>query len=157
MTLIVHLASAGTWLGMNVVFGILAFATLESTPEVAAPFVLVLATFIGWPLVGVALLTLLSGVVLALGSKYQLLRYWWVLAKLVLITLVMLVLLPSVAELTADATAPAASTEFSLGPQLIFPPIVSSSALLFAMTISVIKPWGRARRTKLARTEVVPR
>jgi hypothetical protein len=29
---------------------------------------------------------------------------------------------------------------------LIYPPIVSPLALLIAMTLSVVKPWGRVRR-----------
>jgi hypothetical protein len=29
---------------------------------------------------------------------------------------------------------------------LVFPPIVSTGALLFAMVLSVFKPWGRVRR-----------
>jgi hypothetical protein len=29
---------------------------------------------------------------------------------------------------------------------LIFPPIVSPTALLLAMTLAVFKPWGRIRR-----------
>ncbi|MEJ1922676.1 hypothetical protein [Microbacterium sp. KHB019] len=104
--------------------------------------------FVGWPLIVAALLTLLSGLLLALGSKHGLLRYWWVATKLaltvVLITLILLVLVPSVAELAAAASG--APEEFALSQQLIAPPIVSSSALLFTIAISVIKPWGRTRR-----------
>jgi hypothetical protein len=31
--------------------------------------------------------------------------------------------------------------------QLIFPPIVSPTALLLAMVLAVFKPWGRIRRS----------
>jgi hypothetical protein len=31
---------------------------------------------------------------------------------------------------------------------LLFPPIVSSTAVIVAMTLSVFKPWGRVRRSR---------
>lgn len=151
ITLIVHLASVAAWLGMHVVLGVLVFAAIGSPTASAPAFATAIAAFIGWPVVTVALLTLLSGALLGLGSKYGLLRYWWVLTKLVLtivlIALIVVVLIPSVADLAAAAAAADKSTEFALGQQLIFPPIVSSSMLLFAISISVIKPWGQTRRT----------
>jgi hypothetical protein len=145
--LLVHLASAAAWLGMDVVLGILVAGGLGATPQVASAMAVAIGRFIGWPIVAVALLTLGSGVVLALGSRYGLLRTWWVIIKLVLtlvlIVLVLVLLVPSVAELAAGAAV--AGDRFTLDQQMLFPPIVSSSALLFAMTLSVIKPWGRRR------------
>lgn len=147
--LIAHLASAAAWLGMSVVFGILTISALSAPAGTPAVFAVAIGAFVGWPLVVVALLTLSSGAVLALGSKYGLFRYWWVTVKLVitiiLITLVILVLIPSVAELAGSA---ATSTTIVLDQQLIFPPVVSSVALLFAISLSVLKPWGRTRREK---------
>ena len=56
-----------------------------------------------WPLVIVGLVTLASGVLLGLGTKYGLVRYRWVLVKLVvnvvLVTLVVLVLWPGLTTL----------------------------------------------------------
>jgi hypothetical protein len=146
VTLIVHLASVAAWFGMHVVLGVMTFAALGGPAASAPAFATSIAMFVGWPLIAAALLTLLSGLALAVGSKYGLLRYWWVATKLVLtgvlITLVLLVLIPSVAELAAAASEPG----FALDQQLIAPPIVSSGALLFTIAISVIKPWGRTRR-----------
>jgi hypothetical protein len=61
---------------------------------------------------------------------------------IVLISLVLAVLVPSVAELVA-ATSAGVPAGYVVDQQLIFPPVVSTLALLFAMTLSVIKPWGR--------------
>lgn len=154
VVLIVHLASAGIWLGMDIVLGILVVTALRATPTRAAALATTTATFVGWPIVAVALLTLLSGAVLGLGSRYGLLRYWWVATKLVitivLIVLVLVLLVPSVADLAtaADANDP---TTFEFDRQLIFPPIVSTTALLVAITLSVFKPWGRRRPIKADR------
>lgn len=148
--LIVHLASTAAWLGMNIVLGLLVFTALNAPPATVASLVAAIGTFVGRPLVAVALLALVSGVVLGLGSKYGLLRYWWVSVKLVmtvvLIALVIGVLVPSVAGLSETATADA--TGVLLDQRAIFPPVVSSSALLFAMALSVIKPWGRRHRAR---------
>jgi hypothetical protein len=35
---------------------------------------------------------------------------------------------------------------FARGGNLIFPPIVSPTALLIAMVLAVFKPWGRIRK-----------
>ncbi len=145
--LLVHLGSTAAWFGMDVVLGVLVVAGLNAAPPAAAGMAVAIGTFIGWPVVTVALLALASGVVLALGSKYGLLRTWWVIVKLVLtlvlIVLVLALLVPSVAELAAGAGV--AGDRFELEQQMLFPPVVSSSALLFAMALSVIKPWGRRR------------
>lgn len=150
ITLIVHLAAVAAWLGMHVVLGVLVFAALAGPATSAPAFAIAIATFVGWPLIVAALLTLLSGALLGLGSKYGLARYWWVLTKLVitviLIALIVVVLVPSVADLAASAGD--AATGFALNRRMIVPPIVSSGALLFAITISVVKPWGRTRRTR---------
>lgn len=150
VVLIVHLASAGTWLGMDVVLGILVATALGAPPAGAAALATATGTFVGWPIVAVALLTLLSGAVLGLGSKYGLLRYWWVATKLVitvvLIVLVLVLLVPSVADLVAAADGAPAGFEFDR--QLIFPPIVSTTALLIATTLSLVKPWGRRQQMK---------
>ncbi len=88
---------------------------------------------------------------LGLGTKYGLVRYRWVLVKLVinvvLVTLVVLVLWPGMVTAgdagrvaLGDGVAP------TVAATLVFPPVVSSTALVVAMTLSVFKPWGRTRR-----------
>jgi hypothetical protein len=145
--LVTHIASAGSWLGMDLVLGVLAFGALGADRPVAAAYATAMGAFIGWPIVVLAVLTLASGIVLGLGSKYGLIRTWWVLVKLaltlVLLVLVLTLLLPGVAELTATASS---GSGFVMDNQLLFPPVVSTSALLFAMILSVAKPWGRVRR-----------
>ena len=107
-------------------------------------------------LLTLGLLTLTTGVVLGLGTRFGLLRYWWVVTKLV-ITLVLVVLVMVALQPTlADAATQTAVVDGSLPARLndvrrnmIFPPLVSTSCLLFASWLSVYKPWGvtpRGRR-----------
>ena len=151
LLLLVHIAAAGTWLGLDLVLGILVLTTLAGDPTGAGAAAASLAAVATWPLVVAGLLTLASGVMLGLGTKYGLVRYWWVLVKLVvnvvLVTLVVLVLWPGISAVgEAGRTALVVGESPVMPATLVFPPIVSSTALIVAMTLSVFKPWSRIRR-----------
>jgi hypothetical protein len=151
LMLLAHIAAAGSWLGIDLVLGILVVTTLTADAVDAAAAAASIASFATWPLVTVGLITLVTGVVLGLGSKYGLIRYWWVFVKLVLnivlVTLVLLALTPGVA-LLADVGRDAivTGTMPEAPANLLFPPIVSSTAVLAAIALSVFKPWGRTGR-----------
>lgn len=154
--LLVHIAAAGAWLGLDLVLGILVVTALTGDPTGAGAAAASIATFATWPLAVVGLVTLASGVTLGVGSKYGLARYWWVLVKLVLnivlVTLVLLVLSPGVQSLGEQGReALASGGVLEMDPSMLFPPIVSSTAVLVAMLLSVFKPWGRVARTKAVR------
>jgi hypothetical protein len=153
LVLLVHIAAAGAWLGLDVVLGILVVTALTSPDATGAGAAAAsIANFATWPLVVIGLVTLVTGLLLGFATKYGLVRYWWVLAKLVinvvLVTLVVLVLSPGV---TALGEASRQALEAGAAPQvagtLLFPPIVSSTAVIIAMTLAVFKPWGRVRRS----------
>jgi hypothetical protein len=151
--LVVHIASAGAWLGVDVVMAVLVFTALASDDgrAKALSFRALELIAVG-PLLACGLLCLLSGVLLGLSSRYGLVRYWWVAAKLVLnLVLTGLVLVALAPEVAAHAEQ---ARQFDAGlpvplevGQLIFPPIVSPTALLLAMILAVFKPWGRIRRS----------
>jgi hypothetical protein len=152
----VHIAAGGAWLGLDLALGVLVLAALTadrpSTRIVSYQAINIVAV---WPLLAVGLLSLASGIVLAVGSKYGLFRYWWVAIKLALnialTALVPLALRPTVLDAVQRAHEYAATGagDLSVG-NLVFPPVVSPAALLVAMVLSVFKPWGRigARRTE---------
>jgi hypothetical protein len=149
--LVVHLASAGAWLGIDVVMAVLVFTALGSDDDrtKALSFRALELVAVG-PLLAAGLVCLLSGVLLGLGSRYGLVRYWWVAVKLVLNLVLTGLVLVSLAPQVADAAARArqfdAGVPAPLGVgDLIFPPIVSPTALLLAMVLAVFKPWGRIR------------
>jgi hypothetical protein len=154
LVLLVHIATAGAWLGIDLVLGILVITALSSPDATgAAAAAASIATFATWPLVVVGLVTLITGLLLGFATKFGLARYWWVLAKLVinvvLVALVVIVLSPGVTTL---GEASRAALEGGAAPPvtgtLLFPPIVSSTAVIVAMTLAVFKPWGRVRRSR---------
>ena len=150
--LTVHILAAGAWIGIDVVLGVLVFtAMLTASADTEALCYRVVELFAVWPLLTAGLVTLVSGVVLGLGTNYGLVRYWWVAVKLalniVLVGLVVFALRPGLAEAAAygEQLAAGGSPTADVG-NLVFPPVVSGIALTTATILSVFKPWGRIRR-----------
>lgn len=156
-----HIVAAVGWIGVDAVLLVLALAGLTSTdPNVAAASYVAIGTFTSVLLVPAGVLTLATGLLLGAGTRWGIVRYWWLTVKLiitvVLTTLVILLLRPTVAEVAARA-GQAGSADLSrdqlgnLPVDLIFPPSVSIAALLVATVLSVYKPWGRTPWSKTAR------
>ena len=104
--LLVHLASAGAWLGIDVVLGVLVFTALLTADEgVKALSFQALELFAPRTLFVTGIVCLADGVVLGLGSRYGLVRYWWVAAKLAL-NLVLTGLVPLALEFRACSRPP---------------------------------------------------
>jgi uncharacterized membrane protein len=155
--LLAHILSAVSWIGVDLVMGVLSLRGLTTDdPQTLATAYGALALFCVPLLLTLGLLTLTTGVVLGLGTRFGLARYWWVVTKLVitvvLCVLVLVLLRPTLVEAgtqtaLVDGTLPERLTD--VRRDMIFPPIVSTSALLFASWLSVYKPLGvtpRGRR-----------
>jgi hypothetical protein len=150
--LVLHIASAGAWIGMDVVMGVFVFiALLADDDGTRALCYRALELFAIWPLLVTGLVCLTSGVVLGLGTKWGLVRYWWVAIKLalnvVLVVLVAFALRPGVVEMAEQGWRFMSGEPASLVVgELVFPPIVSTNALLVATVLAVFKPWNRIRK-----------
>lgn len=150
--LLVHILSAGVWIGLDAAMVVLVCtAQLSTDPRTATLSYGVLHLLAVWPMLTSGVVCLVSGVLLGLGTKYGLLRYWWVAVKLVInvvvCVLILFALRPSVLAVAAYGTAAAPANAANTATSLIAPAIVSPTALLVAMTLSVFKPWGRIRKT----------
>ena len=152
--LTVHLVAAGAWIGIDVVLGVLVFTAMgTNSTRTEALCYQALELFAVWPLLTAGMVSLLSGIVLGLGTNYGLVKYWWVAVKLalniVLTTLVLFALRLGIYDATryGDALAAGQPTDASVD-SLAFPPIVSGLALLAATILAVYKPWGRIRAAR---------
>ncbi|MFF4527501.1 DUF2269 domain-containing protein [Streptomyces bluensis] len=148
--LVVHVAASAGWLGLTL--GLLALGVAAATTGSAVTVeasVRAMKLFADWLLLPVAFLTLLSGLVLSLGTAWGLLRYRWVCTKFWL-TL-------ATTTATAFALRPGVNAAVAAGGPLpdagdvLFGPIVSLSAYVFMTVISVLKPWGLTRRGRRLR------
>lgn len=150
--LLVHILAAGAWIGIDIVMAVFIFTALSTDDTATKAFCFqALDEFAVWPLLISGTVSLLTGILLGLGTRYGLVKYWWVAIKLVLnlilTGLVLVALAPEIAlkaGQTRDVLA-GRGGELSVG-DLIFPPIVSPAALLIAYALAVFKPWGRIRR-----------
>jgi hypothetical protein len=148
--LVVHIVSAGAWIGIDVVMAVVVFTALLGDDETRALCYRALELFAVWPLISTGLVCLASGVVLGLGTKWGLIRYWWVATKLalnvLLVALVPIALRPEVIEKAEQGRRFMSGEAASLAVgDLVFPPIVSPTLLLVAFVLAVFKPWGRIR------------
>jgi hypothetical protein len=150
--LVAHIVSAGAWIGIDVVLGILVGTALVSgDPAIVATSLRALELFAVWPMLLAAVLTLGTGVVLGLGTKYGLVRYWWVAVKLVvnvgMALLILFVLRPGLHDAAEYGRQLAAGGTPEGDPAgLLYPAVVAPGLLLFASVLAVFKPWGRVRK-----------
>jgi Zn-dependent protease len=101
--LLLHIASAGTWLGVDVVMAVLIFTALGTDDRNTKALAFqALELFVVWSLLATGLTCLVTGILLGLSSRHGVLRYWWVAAKLglnlLLTGLVLVALAPEVGE-----------------------------------------------------------
>ncbi|MFF9117332.1 DUF2269 domain-containing protein [Streptomyces massasporeus] len=146
--LVVHVTVSAGWLGLSL--GLLALGITAATtgsPATVEAAVRAMKLFADWLLLPVAFLTLLSGLLLSLGTKWGLARYRWVYTKfwltLATTTATVFALRPGV---NSAVTAVAAGGPLPDAGDVLFGPAVSLSAYVFMTVISVLKPWGKTRR-----------
>ncbi len=151
--LVAHVVFGVGWMGLDLGLLVLVLtgATSESGPTVAAAYTsarLVIPIVV--PVLAIGML--LTGILLGWGAKWGLIRWTWVLTKLVigviLTALVFVALVPGALSIPTELTGTASEVRDAVGgagTDLIFPPIVSFLALGLALVLSIWKPWGRTR------------
>jgi hypothetical protein len=153
VVLVLHIVSAVGWIGVD--FALLPLVLTGLTTDdgaTAATAFGAVAILVPWTIPALSLLIVTTGVLLGLGTKWGLIRYWWVAAKLVIslimVTLVFVSLLPAVTSIEVTAASSGDEVRAALGDPTMFlyPPVVSSLMLLTALVLSVTKPWGRRSR-----------
>ncbi|MDT0307072.1 DUF2269 domain-containing protein [Streptomyces sp. DSM 44917] len=151
--LVLHVVVSVGWLGLTLCLLVLAVAgaTTGSAATAEAAY-LSMRVFGDWLVTPLALLTLISGLVLSLGTPWGLVRYRWVLTKFVL---TLITAAASVFALRAgidEAAGQVAAGEPVPDPAgLVVPPSVALATYLFMTAISVLKPWGLTRWGRAAR------
>ncbi|ALU94947.1 hypothetical protein WQO_17410 [Streptomyces globisporus C-1027] len=145
--LVAHVAVSVSWLGLTVgllALGITAFTTGD--PATVGAATRAMKIFGDWLVVPVALLALVSGLVLALGTPWGLARHRWVWTKfwLTLITtgLSVFSLRPGIDAAPADK---------AVDINLVIAPSVATATYLLITAISILKPWGLTRRGRRLR------
>jgi hypothetical protein len=143
--LTVHVVTAVGWLGTDFVLLFLAVAGVSGVdPAVVYPAAALIGLWVYTPL---SFVVWAVGVLNALLTPWGLFRYWWVVVKLALTTLMVV--------LVVFALRPGLLAMGDLGAALpvadrtgaLYPPVVSTMMMLVATVLSTYKPWGRIRPT----------
>ncbi|MFP5317810.1 MAG: DUF2269 domain-containing protein [Acidimicrobiia bacterium] len=143
--LVAHLSFSVGWIG-----AVLAYLGLGVAAQTSTDALTVRAAWIGMELVGwyvlvpLAVTSLVTGVVMALGTRWGLFRHYWVVfsfALTVFATAVLLLHMPTVSS-TAEVAREADSTRLvALGGDLVHPGI-GLVVLLVVLVLNLYKPRG---------------
>ena len=146
--LLLHIITAVGWPGAVAGFLALAITGLNSanTKTVCAAY-LAMPPITWYVIVPLAFASLLTGLLLSLGTKWGLFRYYWILAKLLINAISIILLLLHTRVIGSVATAAAKTTLSGTDlrgqrVQLVVISIVALLALLVATILSVYKPRG---------------
>ena len=143
-----HLTFSVGWIGTVVAYLALgvAAATSQDAQTVRAAWIAMELT--GWyVIVPLALASLLTGLVMALGTKWGLFRHYWVLFSLaltILATVVLLLHMPDVSVLADVAQEAEGASLDRLGGDLLHPGL-GLVVLLVIQVLNVYKPRGITR------------
>ena len=145
--LAVHLAVSVGWIG-----AVAAYTVLDLTVASSADAATLRAAYLGMGLIAgsvivpLALAALVTGLVVSIGTKWGLVRHWWVLVSLALTvfaTVVLLIETGTIAAYAAVAADPAASEAElrALGSTLVHS-LGGTLVLLVVLVLNVYKPAG---------------
>jgi hypothetical protein len=152
LALTAHVTSSVGWLGAVAGFLALAVAGLTSQDAQTVRAAYLTMELTGWfVLVPLALASLLTGLVQALGTTWGLFRHYWVLFKLLInlfATIVLLLYMQTLGDL-ADVAAETTLSSDDLDVLRSPSPVLHAGAalllLLVATTLAVYKPRGMTR------------
>ncbi|GAA4018357.1 hypothetical protein GCM10022247_47340 [Allokutzneria multivorans] len=160
LALLVHVLFGVAWIGFEVMVLILAITGVTTeNPRVLHAAYVVLGEFGPALYAPFSFGTLVSGIVLSVGTHWGLVKHYWVVAKLAISVatllggnLVIAGLMRDAGErvLGADIDTLDASAVGSIQNSLLMNAIVVITLLVFATVLSYYKPWGKLRRAQAA-------
>ena len=148
VALTAHVTSSVGWFGAVVAFLALALAGMTSQDTLLVRAAYLVMGVITWGvIVPLALISLLTGVVSSLFTRWGLFRYYWVLLKLVITVLATLILLVHTQpiDLLVGATAKTAVLSPDLSGaqhEMVIASAAALGVLLVLTVLSVYKPRG---------------
>jgi hypothetical protein len=145
-----HVTSSVGWLGAVAAFLVLSLAGLTSDRGTTVRAAYVAMELIGlYMIVPLGLAALLTGLLQAFGTRWGLVRYYWVLTKFCLTVVATVLLLMHQFTAVAGAARRVSSASVGVFPdagglatQLVFDAGAAILLLMVTTTLSVYKPWG---------------
>ena len=142
LALTVHLTCSVGWIGAVLVYLALGVAAVTSAdPQTVRAAWIAMEVSGWWAIVPLALASLLTGLVMSLGTPWGLFRHYWVVISLALTVISTGVLLLHMPTVTATAAMLRVMDMGGMGGDL-FHPGVGLLVLLAVMVLNVYKPRG---------------
>jgi hypothetical protein len=157
LTLTMHVVSSIGWIGAVVTFLALALVGLTSAqPEMVRGAYLAMEVNYDLAIVPFGVVSLVTGIVASLGTRWGLFKHYWVLVKLLVTIPASFLMLVHVQPVNYLASVAAKMTLGSSGLAALRVQLVAyavgATLILLTMTIlSVYKPRGRTRYGRAAR------
>ena len=155
MSVLLHVTTSVAWLGAVGVFLALAVTGLVAGAEVLGRSAYAVMGVIGWwVIVPLCVASLVTGIVSAVCTPWGLIRYYWVIIKLLITVIATALLLLHMGPIDRIAhLATSADWSSTASPGLRVQLIVQSAAAVFALLLatglSVYKPRGQTRFRRL--------
>jgi uncharacterized membrane protein len=151
LVLTVHVIASVAWIG-----GSLCLAALDITGLLTDDLEVRQAAYVSAGIIGsrvtspVSLLAFASGVLISVGTKWGLFRYWWVLISLIATGIMVLAVQFALAPMLSRNAAKVLAAPDATGLEAInaaIAPCVATVVLSLVTAINVYKPWGPIRRS----------
>lgn len=143
--LAVHITCSVGWIGAVVAYLVLGVSAVTSSDALTVRAAWIAMELTGWfAIVPLALASLLTGLIISLGTAWGLFRHYWVLLSLgltILSTVVLLLHMPTVSA-TADMVRVAEGTHIGGHGGDLFHPSVGLLVLLVITALNIYKPRG---------------
>lgn len=148
--LAVHLSTSVGWLGAVVAYLVLDLTVATSDdPQLVRASWIAMGRVVSYVIVPLAFASLLTGILISVGTRWGLFRHWWVIVSLALTVVALLVLLleMGVVDRMAALAAHASTTDAALGemPSTLPHSIGGVIVLLVVHWLNVFKPRGLTR------------
>jgi hypothetical protein len=148
LALTVHITSSVGWIGAVIAFLALVIAALSTQNGQTVRSAWIAMELIGWySIVPLAIASLLTGLIMSLGTPWGLFKHYWVIFKLILTIISITVLLlnmQTVSSLAAIAAQSESADLLGMQGELLHAGI-GLLVLLVITTLSVYKPRGMTR------------
>lgn len=141
-----HVTTSVGWIGAVMVFLAIAAIGLTSQDDrTVRGAYLVMAPAAWFVLVPLAHASLLSGVVLSLGTAWGLFRHYWVVSKLVITafsTVILLIYMGTFRQMAGVAADPVVELGLVRNPSPLLHAVLALVLLLAATVLAIYKPFG---------------
>jgi hypothetical protein len=145
-TFAAHVTSSAGWIGAVLVFLALASIALVSQDERTVRGAYLLMAPAAWlVLVPLAHASLLTGIVLSLGTPWGLFRHYWVVLKLAITlfsTVILLIYMGTFRQMAGVAADPLVQLGLIRNPSPVVHAVLALILLLIATWLAVYKPFG---------------